>query len=62
MANFAFFDSAWIITTDRVQTIGATMFFDQCKLDFGLALEEALFLRAQYRFHGPDNSRSAPVI
>ena len=61
MANFAFLDSAWIITTDRIQTIGAAMFFDQGKLDLRLALEKALFLRPQDRFQCPD-ARPTPVI
>src|SRR5512139_947118 len=49
MANFAFFNSAWIITNDRIQTIWTTMFFDQCKLDGGFALKEAFFLRPHDR-------------
>jgi hypothetical protein len=37
------------------------MFFDQRKLDFGFALKETFFLRAQDRFHSPDH-RATPVI
>jgi hypothetical protein len=61
MANVAFFDSAWIITTDRIQAIGTPMFFDHGKLDFRFGLEETFLLRAQDRFHGLDHPTASVI-
>jgi hypothetical protein len=48
MANFAFFNSAWIGTGDIIKTIGTAMLFNQSELDFGLAAR-SLFLLWTYR-------------
>src|SRR5690554_6244643 len=47
MADIAFFDSAWVMLGNNLQTVGAAMFLDHSKLDFRLATGGPLFPGAQ---------------
>jgi hypothetical protein len=43
MANFAFFDSAWISPSDCIQTIRTAMLLDHGKLDLRFAARTPAF-------------------